>query len=128
MPQLTRLTPVIHLTSAGQAAVSRAWGPGWKPNPAAALLTPRSPVANVAYILGVLAHMPPIVWAIAVVLFIGWRIDIELRPFRPCPQCGGSGRSRGSRPGAFGICPHPDRGVRFTARKAAQRHQRRRSQ
>lgn len=74
------------------------------------------------HVLNVIAHAPPPVWVLTLLAFAVWRIDVELRPFAPCRVCGGSGRSRGSRPGAFGLCPHV-RKPRLLARKAAQRHE-----
>lgn len=115
--QLTRLTGVTGLTCAGQRPVS-GWGaPGWESNAATAGLT-----------LGTLAHAPPVVWVIALVAFGLWRIDLELCPFAPCRVCKGSGQSRGSRAGAYGLCPHGPRRIRFTGRRAAARHLRRRGQ
>lgn len=31
-----------------------------------------------------------------------WYVDVRLRPWKPCPKCGGRKRTRGSRPRAWG--------------------------
>jgi len=33
---------------------------------------------------------------------VAWYVDVRLRPWKPCPRCGGRKRTRGSRPTAFG--------------------------
>ena len=38
----------------------------------------------------------------ALVIGGGWYVDVRLRPWKPCPRCGGRKRTRGSRPTAFG--------------------------
>jgi hypothetical protein len=54
-----------------------------------------------------------------------WRIDVWFHPFAPCLMCKGRGTNPGSRRGAYGLCAHGPRRVRFAARKAAARHLRR---
>lgn len=71
--------------------------------------------------LNVIAHAPPVVWLIAAVAVAGWRIDVRLHPFAPCRSCKGSGTNRGSRSGAYGLCPHGPRRVRAFAKRAAAR-------
>lgn len=66
------------------------------------------------------------IWWVPVVLVAAWRIDVNLNPFKPCSRCGGSGRGRFSRRGAFGLCMHgPERKPRVFARRAAARQLRR---
>lgn len=60
--------------------------------------------------------------AIAVALIGAWRVDVELHPFAPCRKCKGTGTNLGSRRGAYGLCPHGPRRVRFAAKGAAARH------
>jgi hypothetical protein len=77
-------------------------------------------------VIHALLHAPPVIWLIAAGLFAWWRFDVELHPFAPCRQCKGSGTNRGSRRGAYGLCPHGPRRVRLFARSAAARQSRRR--
>jgi hypothetical protein len=64
-------------------------------------------------------------WAILGVLGAWWRVDVGLHPFAPCRRCKGSGWNRGSRQGAYGLCVHGPRRVRWTGRRAAARQMRR---
>jgi DnaJ-class molecular chaperone len=45
---------------------------------------------------------------IVLAVVIGWYVDVRLRPWKPCPWCGGRRRTRGSRPKAYGkyTCRH----------------------
>lgn len=75
-----------------------------------------------SHVLFAFGHAPPVVWGLAVTLFAWWRVHLECHPFAPCRSCKGSGQNRGSTPGAYGLCGHGPQRVRFTGRKAAQRH------
>ena len=61
--------------------------------------------------------------AAAVVAFAAWRIDLEFHPFTQCRKCDGSGRNKGSRKKAYGLCRHGSRRPRFAAKAAAARQE-----
>jgi hypothetical protein len=54
-----------------------------------------------------------------------WRVDVYFHPFAPCRRCDGTGRNKGSRSKAYGLCRHGPRRTRLFAKKAAARHDRR---
>lgn len=71
-------------------------------------------------------HLIEAAGAVVAALLAWWRVDVEVNPYKPCPRCGGTGRGPGSRKKAFNVCKnHQVRAVRFAARGAAARHDRR---